>query len=128
MPKSFQRLTLNVALQHIDPPIWRQIEVEGTESLRKLHHILQAAFGWEDTHLHDLIDCMTYAMFEVDDVADFADPDTTADDRKDSSADSPEARFALRLPIRLRRRLESHRRRREDGNGRERTVGRGPSH
>lgn len=25
---------------------------------------------------------MTYAMFEVDDVLDFADPDTTADDRK----------------------------------------------
>lgn len=83
MPKSFQRFTLNVTLQHIDPPIWRQIEVEGTESLRKLHHILQAAFGWEDTHLHDfLIDGMTYAMFEVDDVMDFADPGTTADDRK----------------------------------------------
>lgn len=25
---------------------------------------------------------MTYAMFEVDDVLDFADPNTTADDRK----------------------------------------------
>ncbi|WP_321858053.1 plasmid pRiA4b ORF-3 family protein [Burkholderia cenocepacia] len=83
MPKSFQRFTLNVELQSIDPPIWRRIEVEGTESLRKLHHILQAAFGWEDTHLHDfLIDGMTYAMFEVDDVVDFADPGTTADDRK----------------------------------------------
>ncbi|MCR4471622.1 MULTISPECIES: plasmid pRiA4b ORF-3 family protein [unclassified Burkholderia] len=83
MPKSFPRFTLKVALQHIDPPIWRQIEVEGTESLRKLHHILQAAFGWEDTHLHDfLIDGMTYAMFEIDDVVDFADTGTTADDRK----------------------------------------------
>ena len=83
MPKSFQRFTLKVTLQHIDPPIWRRIEVEGTESLRKLHHILQAAFGWEDTHLHDfLINGMTYAMFEIDDVTDFADPGTTADDRK----------------------------------------------
>lgn len=83
MAKSFQRFTLHVQLQHIEPPIWRRIEVEGTESLRKLHHILQAAFGWEDTHLHDfLIDGMTYAMFEVDDVLDFADPGTTADDRK----------------------------------------------
>uniref|UniRef100_UPI0006674F1B plasmid pRiA4b ORF-3 family protein n=2 Tax=Burkholderiaceae TaxID=119060 RepID=UPI0006674F1B len=36
-----------------------------------------------DTHLHDfLIDGMTYAMFEVDDVLDFADPGTSADDRK----------------------------------------------
>ncbi|MDT6996498.1 plasmid pRiA4b ORF-3 family protein [Burkholderia cenocepacia] len=83
MPKSFQRFTLKVALQHIDPLIWRRIEVEGTESLRKLHHILQAAFGWEDAHLHDfLIDGMTYAMFEIDDVVDFADAGTTADDRK----------------------------------------------
>jgi len=83
MAKSFQRFTLHVQLQHIEPPIWRRIEVEGTESLRKLHHILQAAFGWTDTHLHDfLIDGMTYAMFEVDDVLDFADPDTTVDDRK----------------------------------------------
>ncbi|AHI64170.1 plasmid pRiA4b ORF-3-like family protein [Burkholderia thailandensis H0587] len=48
MAKSFQRFTLHVQLQHIEPPIWRRIEVEGTESLRKLHHILQAAFGWED--------------------------------------------------------------------------------
>ncbi|QDH29828.1 plasmid pRiA4b ORF-3 family protein, partial [Burkholderia pseudomallei] len=45
MAKSFQRFTLHVQLQHIEPPIWRRIEVEGTESLRKLHHILQAAFG-----------------------------------------------------------------------------------
>ncbi|WP_369426972.1 plasmid pRiA4b ORF-3 family protein [Burkholderia plantarii] len=83
MAKSFQRFTLHVQLQHIGPPIWRRLEVEGTESLRKLHHILQAAFGWEDSHLHDfLIDGMTYAMFEVDDVLDFADPGTTADDRK----------------------------------------------
>ncbi|WP_332455520.1 plasmid pRiA4b ORF-3 family protein [Burkholderia ubonensis] len=83
MAKSFQRFTQHVQIQHIEPPIWRRIEVEGTESLRKLHHILQAAFGWEDTHLHDfLIDGMTYAMFEVDDVLDFADPDTAADDRK----------------------------------------------
>lgn len=83
MAKSFQRFTLHVQLQHIDPPIWRRIEVEGTESLRKLHHILQAAFGWEDTHLHDfLIDGMAYAMFEVDDVLDFADPGTSADDQK----------------------------------------------
>lgn len=38
MAKSFQRFTLHVQLQHIEPPIWRRIEVEGTESLRKLHH------------------------------------------------------------------------------------------
>ncbi|CAN0627445.1 protein of unknown function [Burkholderia multivorans] len=36
-----------------------------------------------DDHPHDfLIDGMTYAMFEVDGVLDFADPGTTADDRK----------------------------------------------
>ncbi|VVE85975.1 plasmid pRiA4b ORF-3 family protein [Pandoraea sputorum] len=83
MAKSFQRFTLHVQLEHIEPPIWRRIEVEGTESLRKLHHILQAAFGWEDAHLYSfVVDGTTYATPDVDDVPDFAAPPSSADDRK----------------------------------------------
>lgn len=83
MAKSFQRFTLHVQIEHIEPPIWRRIEVEGTESLRKLHHILQAAFGWEDAHLHSfVVDDMTYSMPHDDEAADQADPHATADDRK----------------------------------------------
>lgn len=83
MAKLFERFTLHVQLDHIAPPIWRRVEVEGTETLRKLHHILQAAFGWEDAHLHDFeVDGMTYAMLDVDDMRDFADPHPTGDERK----------------------------------------------
>jgi len=83
MAKSFQRYTLRVQLQHIEPPIWRRIEVEGTESLRKLHHILQAAFGWSDTHLHDfLIDGQTYAQLDIEAGLEFMDLGKTLDDRK----------------------------------------------
>ncbi len=46
-------------------------------------HYLDTTGEQHYTHLHDfLIDGMTYAMFEIDDVVDFADPGTTADDRK----------------------------------------------
>lgn len=66
MAKSLQLYTLHVQLQYIRPAIWRRIEVEGTESLRKLHHILQAAFGWSDAHRHDfLIDDDTYVSTPV---------------------------------------------------------------
>ncbi|AKK24613.1 plasmid pRiA4b ORF-3 family protein [Pandoraea oxalativorans] len=83
MAKSFQRFTLHVQLEHIEPPIWRRIEVEGTESLRKLHHILQAAFGWEDAHPYSfVVDGTTYARPDVDDMPHSADPPTLADDRK----------------------------------------------
>ncbi|OXJ21497.1 hypothetical protein CFB82_41145, partial [Burkholderia sp. HI2714] len=83
MAKSFQRYTLHVQLLYIQPPIWRRITVEGPDSLRKLHHILQAAFGWESTHMHDfLIDGKTYAMFDVDAALEFMDRSKTFDDRK----------------------------------------------
>ncbi|ANC44505.1 plasmid pRiA4b ORF-3 family protein [Pandoraea pnomenusa] len=83
MAKSLQLYTLHVQLQYIRPAIWRRIEVEGTESLRKLHHILQAAFGWSDAHRHDfLIDDDTYAQLDIDAGLEFMDLDRTLDDRK----------------------------------------------
>ncbi|HDR8983170.1 plasmid pRiA4b ORF-3 family protein [Burkholderia vietnamiensis] len=83
MAKSFQRYTLHVQLLYIEPHIWRRIVVEGPDSLRKLHHILQAAFGWEDTHLHDfLIDGKTYAQFDIEAGLEFMDLTKTFDDRK----------------------------------------------
>ncbi|AKK24803.1 plasmid pRiA4b ORF-3 family protein [Pandoraea oxalativorans] len=83
MAKSFQRYTLHVQLLHIEPPIWRRITVEGPDTLRKLHHILQAAFGWEDAHLHDfLIDGKTYAQLDIDAGLELMDLAKTLDDRK----------------------------------------------
>lgn len=43
---------LRVTLRWIDPPIWRLIDVPGDVSLEKLHRIIQAAMGWENSHLY----------------------------------------------------------------------------
>ncbi|MBD1554651.1 plasmid pRiA4b ORF-3 family protein [Pseudomonas typographi] len=37
----------------INPPIWRRLWVSGDITLRKLHHYIQAAMGWESRHLHE---------------------------------------------------------------------------
>ncbi len=42
-----------VSLDDIDPPVWRQLIVASSYSLRQLHLIIQAAFGWHDSHLHE---------------------------------------------------------------------------
>lgn len=46
-----QVITLRVSLhpQEISPPIRREMRVEGSMSLAKLHHFLQAAFDWHDS-------------------------------------------------------------------------------
>jgi len=43
---------LKVTLQQIRPPIWRRLEVPTALSLGAFHSILQVAFGWTDSHLH----------------------------------------------------------------------------
>ena len=45
--------TLHVKLMDIKPAIWRRIHVDGRVRLDALHHILQAAMGWSDAHLHE---------------------------------------------------------------------------
>jgi hypothetical protein len=34
------------------PPVWRRLQLPARTPLDDLHHIIQAAFGWEDHHLH----------------------------------------------------------------------------
>lgn len=47
------RYRLRAELADLSPPIWRRIWVEGGMTLGELHHILQAAMGWTDAHLHE---------------------------------------------------------------------------
>ena len=43
--------TLRIDLLGSDPPIWREIEVTTSMTLKQLHAVVQAAMGWEDAHL-----------------------------------------------------------------------------
>ena len=43
---------LRVALDDVEPPIWRTLEVASDVRLDRLHEVLQAAMGWTDSHLH----------------------------------------------------------------------------
>ncbi len=51
--EKFNALLLHVHIDGIVPPIWRRLLVPTNLSLGELHHVLQAAMGWEDEHLHD---------------------------------------------------------------------------
>lgn len=41
----------SITLEDIHPAIWRRVEVPTELSLKSLHDVIQAAFGWEDRHL-----------------------------------------------------------------------------
>ena len=48
-PRVFQ---LKVTLRGVRPPIWRRLQVRGDATLEELHHTLQIAMGWTNSHLH----------------------------------------------------------------------------
>ena len=86
MAKSCKIITLHVQIEDIEPPIWRRIAVDGDITLRMLHHILQAAFGWTDSHLHEFtIAGTSYQMLDNENVLEFLNPRSATpidDDRK----------------------------------------------
>lgn len=68
--------TLHIELRpnEIRPPIWRRLEVDGRISLAKLHHFIQAAFGWSHYHLHQFkIRDKLYALPDPGDELDMLD-------------------------------------------------------
>jgi hypothetical protein len=55
-PRSPQPATvhqLKVTLHGVHPPVWRRLEVQSDMTLDKLHAVLQAAFAWENSHMHE---------------------------------------------------------------------------
>jgi len=46
---------LRVSLRDIQPEIWRLIRVPHDIRMDRLHAVLQAAFGWTNSHLHQFI-------------------------------------------------------------------------
>jgi hypothetical protein len=68
---------LKIQLAHIRPPIWRRLLVPGELDLAELHEIIQASFGWTNSHLHEFeIGAARYGT---------PDPDWGRDDVKDES-------------------------------------------
>ena len=51
IPPSKRLYQFKVTLLHIDPPIWRRIQVKDC-SVDKLHECIQTAMGWTNSHLH----------------------------------------------------------------------------
>jgi Plasmid pRiA4b ORF-3-like protein len=43
---------IRVDLDQAEPPIWRRLDVRSDLPLDVVHRVLQAAFGWSDSHLH----------------------------------------------------------------------------
>lgn len=46
---------LKVTLLDVHPPIWRRLQVWGDSTLADLHDAIQAAMGWNDSHLHEFL-------------------------------------------------------------------------
>ena len=45
-------IRLKVTLKELKPAVWRRLLVEDTMSLGYLHMAVQAAMGWDNSHLH----------------------------------------------------------------------------
>lgn len=48
-------LEVRVTLVDSEPEIWRRFELWGSLTLGQVHQVLQAAYGWEDAHLHRFV-------------------------------------------------------------------------
>jgi hypothetical protein len=46
---------LKITLRGISPLIWRRLLVRAETSVAELHHILQLAMGWTNSHLHRVL-------------------------------------------------------------------------
>lgn len=53
LPSFGDSFELRVTLRDIHPPIWRSVIVPADMPLAALHEVLQVAFGWQNSHLHD---------------------------------------------------------------------------
>lgn len=53
--EDIERLVVTVRLLETSPPVWRRLELDPELTLGEVHVVLQRAFGWEDTHLHQFL-------------------------------------------------------------------------
>jgi hypothetical protein len=46
---------IKATLNGIKPPVWRRLLVPGSYSLKDVHDVLQIAFNWTNSHLHQFV-------------------------------------------------------------------------
>lgn len=46
---------VKITIDDIEPPIWRRLLLPKDLNFAELHEIIQAAFGWTDSHLHQFV-------------------------------------------------------------------------
>ncbi|USY22743.1 plasmid pRiA4b ORF-3 family protein [Nocardiopsis exhalans] len=57
---------VRVEIEETEPPVWRELELDSDLFLNEVHQILQAAFAWEDYHLHGFASGGTYYSREAE--------------------------------------------------------------
>jgi hypothetical protein len=57
---------IKVILIDSEPEIWRRLRLSGDTSLEDLHHIIQTAMDWDNSHLHQFIVGDTYYGMQED--------------------------------------------------------------
>ena len=68
MTKNRAIYQIRIALQEIQPSIWRRIQIGEDITLAQLHTILQIVMNWEDYHLHEFtIGRRVYSVPDPDD-------------------------------------------------------------
>lgn len=51
-PSSTSIFRIRISIVGSEPEIWRLLEVRSSLSLADVHQVIQIAFGWRDSHLH----------------------------------------------------------------------------
>lgn len=61
-------LQLHIELRGTKPKVWRRVLVPATITLLRLHLVIQAAFGWGHSHMHEFVagDGERYGTFDPD--------------------------------------------------------------
>jgi hypothetical protein len=74
---------IRVELAEIEPTIWRRLTVPNTFHLGQLHHVIQAAFGWWDYHLHEFqIGGLSFGDIELSSEREFEGDPRTLDEQQ----------------------------------------------
>ncbi len=59
---------VRIELQDIEPLIWRRVAVRTAMSLTNMHHVIQAAMGWLDSHVWEFqVSGVKYGPLSADD-------------------------------------------------------------